>query len=144
MLSHSTPLLGGPIEGGGGPIEEPYINIVIIIGANATTTLRRTWPAPWYKAAGSRSSGCLTSCSTQAQRQKTTDTPGLAALPPSQHSVGDGPRQCNESGPSPPRRLPPPSPSPRSPFFFFFFFFVYLFLMLFPLHSSFRVWARPT
>ena len=97
---------------------------------------------------------CLTSCSAQAQRQKATVTSGLAVpLPPSPRGVGDGPRQCNGSGPLLPRRLPLlPGPLFPCPTFYVFYFilfyfglvFFFFFFLMFSLLSSFRLWVRPT
>ena len=76
---------------------------------------------------------CLTSCSAQAQRQKATVTSGLAVpLPPSPRGVGDGPRQCNGSGPLLPRRLPLlPGPLFPCPTFYVFYFILFYFGLVF-------------
>ena len=108
----------------------------------AYTTPRQAWPAPWYKAAGSRSSWCLTSCSAQTQRLKTIVTPGLAVLPPSQRSVGNGPRQCNGLGLLP---TPAPAPLPWPAFSYPTLYTIYPFFVGggFSLLSSFRLWFLP-
>ena len=101
----------------------------------------QAWPAPWYKAAGSRSSGCLMSCSAQTQRLKTIVTSGLAVLSPSQRGVGDGPRKCNGLGPLP---APAPAPLPWPAFSYPTSYTIYpFFFLVFSLLSSFRLWVLP-